>query len=249
MAKVEWDYSHLAAAYVKRPDYAVDALNEMFQIAGVSKGARVCDIGAGVAHLTIPLLDHGCVVDAVEPNDAMRAGGKARTSGRQGVAWHDGTGEATGMASDSYDFVTFGSSFNVCDRPKALQEVNRLLRSRRWFSCMWNHRDLDDPLQSEVESVIKSMVPSYGYGTRREDQKQVIADSKLFGPAKVVTGNVTHAVEVNDWIEAWRSHATLQRQAGGLFHSVIQRISDAVSGKKEIEVPYTTRIWVAQKIA
>ncbi|MCW5701033.1 MAG: hypothetical protein KIT82_00395 [Bradyrhizobium sp.] len=87
MAKVEWDYSHLAAAYVKRPDYAVDALNEMFQIAGVSKGARVCDIGAGVAHLTIPLLNHGCVVDAVEPNDAMRAGGKARTSGREGVAW------------------------------------------------------------------------------------------------------------------------------------------------------------------
>ena len=59
------------------------------------------------------------------------------------------------MAGESYHMTTFGSSFNVCDRQKALIESKRILVHRGWFACMWNHRDLEDPLQKEIESIIK----------------------------------------------------------------------------------------------
>lgn len=96
----------------------------------------MCDIGAGVAHLTLPMAEYGCIVDSMEPNDAMSANGQARTTRFPGVTWYEGTGEETGRPSGVYDFVTFGSSFNVCDRQRAMVETCRLLKPRRYFACM-----------------------------------------------------------------------------------------------------------------
>lgn len=38
--KTEWDYTTLADAYLKRPDYADAAIDAMLSIAGVRKGTR-----------------------------------------------------------------------------------------------------------------------------------------------------------------------------------------------------------------
>ena len=83
--KTAWDYTTLAHSYLKRPDYAPSALEEIFRIAGLHADDLVCDIGAGVAHFTLPLVRFGCRVDAVEPNDAMRALGMQRTADCPGV--------------------------------------------------------------------------------------------------------------------------------------------------------------------
>lgn len=168
--KTEWDYTDLAAAYLKRPDYAQSAIDRMLETAGVKKGDVVCDVGAGAAHLTLKLAEYGLHVCAVEPNDAMRANGIERTKQYDHVRWFEGVGEHTGMEDGSFDMVTFGSSFNVCDRQKALTETKRILKEGGWFACMWNHRDLEDPLQKEIEDVLKSRIEDYQYGTRREDE-------------------------------------------------------------------------------
>ena len=87
----------LADAYLKRPDYADAAIDAMLLIAGAEKGDRLCDVGAGIAHLTLMLAARGLDVLAVEPNNAMRANGIKRTEKLANVVWHEGTGEATGQ--------------------------------------------------------------------------------------------------------------------------------------------------------
>lgn len=250
--KVQWDYTELAEAYVKRPDYADQAIHRMVEAAGLSPSARICDVGAGAAHLTILLAKQGFAINAVEPNDAMRTNGVRRTSEFPLVKWSEGVGEATGMESAAFELVTFGSSFNVCDRALALQEAHRILKPEGWFACMWNHRDLDDPLQQRIEEIIQSHIQDYAYGSRREDQTAVIDASGLFGPVVYLEGSVTHAVPVADFIEGWKSHGTLHRQSQEMFDAIIEEIGDAVrqhaSGEK-VSVPYTTRIWMAQKKA
>ena len=246
--KTEWDYTTLADAYLKRPDYADAAIDAMLSIAGAEKGDKFCDVGAGVAHLTLMLAARGLDVTAVEPNDAMRANGIKRTASLANVRWHEGTGEQTGQTAESFDMVTFGSSFNVCDRPLALKETARILKPRGWFACMWNHRQLDDTIQSEIEAIIKTRVAGYGYGTRREDQTAVIDTSGLFGPVLHLDSRVMHEQTIAECIEAWRSHATLERQAGTYFLCVVQAIEDYLKGlgTPSIQIPYSTNIWVAQ---
>lgn len=246
--KTEWDYTTLADAYLKRPDYADAAIDAMLSIAGAEQGDKFCDVGAGVAHLTLMLAARGLDVTAVEPNDAMRANGIKRTAALANVKWHEGTGEATGQAAQAFDMVTFGSSFNVCDRQQALKETARILKPRGWFACMWNHRNLEDPIQARIEAIIKERVAGYGYGTRREDQTAVIDASELFGPVVHLDARVIHQQSIEECLEAWRSHATLERQAGASFHEVIAAIDDYLKSLQtpSIQIPYSTNIWVAQ---
>jgi len=246
--KTEWDYTDLANAYLKRPDYAGAAIDAMLQIAGAGKNSSFCDVGAGVAHLTLMLAKRGLEVVAVEPNDAMRANGIKRTSGFGNVRWHEGKGEATGQPANEFDMVTFGSSFNVCDRQKALEETARILKPHGWFACLWNHRQLEDPIQARIEAIIKERVPGYGYGTRREDQVPVIDASDLFGPVVHLDARVIHEQTIEECVEAWRSHATLERQAGMVFLDVVSAIQGYLGslGTSSIRVPYSTNVWVAQ---
>lgn len=249
--KTEWDYTNLADAYLLRPDYAPEALDSIFNLADLGPNAKVCDVGAGVAHLTLPLAKLGCTVDAVEPNDAMRANGAKRTENLENVTWHEGTGEATGMAAGAYDFVSFGSSFNVCDRQKALAETARMLKPGGYFACLWNHRDLNDPVQKEIENIIKSFIPDYGYGTRREDQSEVIRASGLFEEPEQITGRITWEQPIEDVKRAWQSHSTLDRQAGDKFPLIVEKIAAYLDslGTDTLKIPYDTRAWVAKKKA
>lgn len=246
--KTNWDYTKLAKSYLKRPDYSEEALDEMIRIAGVNKDSKICDIGAGVAHLTLPLLERGFDVIAIEPNDAMREIGAKRTR-KYKTVWVEGTGEKTRQKSGTFDLVTFGSSFNVTDRSKALVETARILKKDGWFACMWNHRDIHNAVQKKIEDIIKKHIPNYNYGSRREDQTKIINESKLFRKVKKIEGNIFHEQTIKECVEAWKSHATLARQAKEKFPLVIREVEKYLKSIEvsSIKIPYTTRIWVAQK--
>ncbi|MBI2981589.1 MAG: methyltransferase domain-containing protein [Deltaproteobacteria bacterium] len=246
--KTEWDYTSLAKAYLKRPDYSDEAIDRILDLSGVRRGSLICDVGAGVAHLTLKLAQRGMEVVAIEPNDAMRQLGIRRTASFQNVRWCEGTGEETGQPRSRYDLVTFGSSFNVTDRMSALKETCRILKPGGWFACLWNHRDLRDDIQQEIERIIRNRLPDYDYGTRREDQQEVIESSGLFGEVHRLEGRILHRQSIDDCVEAWRSHGTLARQAGSLFEGILGEIEAFLRQLKReiIAIPYTTRGWLAQ---
>jgi len=249
--KTEWDYTTLAEAYLNRPNYSEEVIDKILLLVEVAKGDKVCDVGAGTAHLTIQLVANGLDVTAIEPNNVMRENGIKRTSALRNVKWFEGTGEQTEQPSDSFKLVTFGSSFNVTNRQEALKETYRILEPGGWFVCLWNHRDLDDPIQKEIENIIKLNIEGYGYGTRREDQTIIIKQSQLFGEVHKIEGRVLHRQALKDCVEAWRSHATLARQAGEKFDAIVDEIARLLISKQvnEITIPYTTRVWAAQLIA
>ena len=104
-------------------------------------------------------------------------------------------------------------------------------------------------LEREAVRLIPfARMAGYGYGTRREDQTAVIDSSGVFGPVVHLDSRVVHEQTIAECVEAWRSHATLERQAGSAFRAVVQAIEDYLKylGKASIQIPYSTNIWVAQ---
>lgn len=249
--KTDWDYTSLADAYLERPPYSDEALRRLFERAGLAKGDLVCDIGAGVGHLSIPLAKAGFRVVAVEPNDAMRANGRRQTAALPEISWVEAGGENTGQPAGQFDFVTFGSSFNVMDRNAALKETHRLLKPGRYFTCLWNHRDLADPIQKRIEEIIAGQIPGYDYGVRRQDQSEIIALSRYFDNVEEISGSLLFNQKLDKVIEAWRSHATVERQAGERFPAVLESISRYLEslGRNSIDIPYITRAWIARRKA
>jgi ubiquinone/menaquinone biosynthesis C-methylase UbiE len=245
--KTEWDYSRLAKSYVDRVDYASTAIQKILN--KIENSPQICDVGAGVGHLTKLLSPFAFSVDAVEPNDSMREIGIKLLGNLTNVTWHEGIAEATGMKSGVFDLVTFGSSFNVCNQQLALKESYRLLKIEGFFVCMWNLRDLNDPLQVEIEKIINSSIPDYSYGNRRQDQTKVIKDSNLFKNIEDFQERITHKVSAEQFINAWSSHATLQRQSGTKFEKIIKDIAECIrkQNTNTLEIPYNTVVYMAQK--
>jgi hypothetical protein len=135
------------------------------------------------------------------------------------------------------------------DQGRALTEACRILVPGGWFACLWNHRDLDDPVQQRIESIIKSSIPSYSYGSRREDPTNIISTSGRFSDARSIEGSFVWKMPKSDVIVAWKSHATLKRQAGSdsVYDGIIREIASYLIELPEIlDVPYTTRIYFAQ---
>ena len=239
--KTDWDYSHCASTYDKRADYSESAIDQLCSELGCSPKQRVADIGAGTGKLTIPLCNRQLLVDCIEPNNYMREIGIKNTKGHN-VIWHEGTGENTGLIKASVNHVFFGSSFSVMNQPNALRESKEILVTGGGFACLWNHRDLNDPVQSEIENIIKFHIPDYNYGNRRLDPTDIINKSRLFGKVFNIESKFITTMKTVDIIDAWRSHNTLYRQSNGQFEKIISEIKSFLS-EFSYEVPYTTRIW------
>lgn len=245
--KVEWDYSALAAFYDKRADYSSEAIQAMLLAINLPQGSVIADVGAGTGKLSVPLLRHGFRLIAVEPNDDMRFYGQKNTQGKS-IEWREGTGEETSLDKNSVYAFLMGSSFNVVDKVKCLKEAARVLKDGGWFGCMWNHRDLDDPLQKSIETIITSYIANYSYGSRREDPTEHILQSNLFAAPHFISDRFYAEIKKEDFIDGWRSHATLQRQAGDNFDAIIGDIIGLLDGQNVLNVPYSTNIWVSRKL-
>ncbi|MBY0278023.1 methyltransferase domain-containing protein [Candidatus Binatia bacterium] len=246
---LDWDYGDVARAYLKRPGYAPAAIDEIVATAGLAPGACVADIGAGTGNLTVPLLERGLRVTAIEPNDAMRALGRERTRSFPALAWRSSVAEHTGLADASHDAVGFGSSFNVVDAAAAVAESARIVRPDGWLFCLWNHRELDDALQAAIEAAIRHHVPKFEPGTRRADPSARLRGGGWFGDVRAIEATVRHRIAAVDFVEAWQAHLTLRRAAGTAFPAVLDAIAALVAGRgaSTIEVPYVTRAWLARK--
>jgi ubiquinone/menaquinone biosynthesis C-methylase UbiE len=249
----EWDYTEQARFYHLRPNYADLAIDHLVAHVGAQTGPGyvVGDIGAGTGNLTVLLLDRGLRCIAVEPNAAMRERGIERTRDRS-VEWRTGTGEATTLGDRSVDWFAMGSSFNTTDRQQTLREAHRVLRPGGFFTCMWNHRDLTDPTQQAVESVIRSVVPHYAAGTRRDPQADVILESGVFNDVHYFEAPQVVQRSAEAFIEAWASVknpywdvATPDGRA--LFQTIERALQERLRDRDVISMTYVTRTWTARR--
>lgn len=244
-----WDYTEVARDYLRRPGYAPAAIDAVVGHAGLADGACVADVGAGTGNLACPLLDRGLHVVAIEPNAAMRRLGEARTAAHPRVRWSAARAEAMALPDGSVDAVTFGSSFNVVDQPRAILESARVTRPGGWLVCLWNHRRLDDPLQAAIERTIRERIPGYAHGTRRGDPSAALRAGGAFGEVCALEAEVVHDVSRPDFLTAWQSHLTLRRQAGDAFDAVLRAIGRLLDAEapERLAVPYVTRAWIARR--
>jgi SAM-dependent methyltransferase len=149
-----------------RPEYPPEAIAFLARELDLRPGRRVVDLAAGSGKLSRPLAKLGCEVIAVEPVDEMRA---AIGPGIEALA---GTAESMPLADDSADAVTVGQAFHWFDGPKALAEIERVLRRGGALALVWNRRPVESSelhaAISEIMAPYRGDAPSHGSGAWRD---------------------------------------------------------------------------------
>jgi ubiquinone/menaquinone biosynthesis C-methylase UbiE len=106
-------FTNRVETYVKhRPSYPKEAIDYLFGNVGVTASSPIADVGAGTGIFSELLLERGCHVIAVEPNAAMREASVQKLGVYPGfIAWN-GSAEATGLESESVDYITCAQAFH-----------------------------------------------------------------------------------------------------------------------------------------
>jgi SAM-dependent methyltransferase len=225
-----------------RPGYPATAIDWLLG----SEPLDVVDLGAGTGKLTAALVAAGHQVIAVEPLKEMRAILAERVPQARAV---DATAESTGLSADSADAVVAGAAFHWFDRPRALAEIVRILRTPGTLGLLGNGFDAPAGWVHALREIVGR--PRLGRAGHWPDESELRqwfaeADERQF--------------EHDDWVDRDRlvdlavsrsSVATLapdERQA--LLHRVagLWDTEPELQGRESVTLPYLTRVRRARGI-
>ncbi len=248
--KTKWNYTNLAKNYDLRADYSTKIVKKILKKINCKKYYPVADIGAGTGKLTKILCANRLIVSAVEPNNNMRKFGEKNTKNFFNLNWTCATAEQTNLKSQSIFCVFFGSSFNTLNYEKAYKEIKRILIKNGYICLIWNHRNLNNLHQKEIEKIIKHYLPNFSYGDRRYDYRKLLSTNTSLKNITRFSQRFSKNIDKKDFVNAWKSHGTLMRncKSKNEFDKIIKKINNYINSlkKKTIKVPYDSVAYIAR---
>lgn len=145
-----------------RPGYPAGVIDFLRDELGLTTGSVVADVGSGTGILSELLLEAGCTVVGVEPNDAMRAAAESRLKSFAGFRSVKGTAEATTLEDASVGLVTAAQAFHWFDADGARAEFRRILKPSGWVVLVWNMRRTEaTPFLRDYEKLLREFGTDY----------------------------------------------------------------------------------------
>lgn len=228
------------AAYVAgRPGYP-HALFAWFQ-ERVAPGSRVADIGAGTGLFTRGLAEAGFLVDAVEPNEAMRAAFPAM----KGCTLRKGTAEATGLPAGGYAMVTAAQAAHWFDAAAASLELARILRPGGFIALVWNER-----VQESAGAAYQTVVDEFAHKVpgARDGREPLPALDRYFeggAPSPVIFDN-PQTLDWNALLARAASSSYMPHPGDDDYPAMVERL-DAFftewSREGKVIIPQETRLF------
>ena len=230
-----------------RPAYPDEAVAALIDAARSGRGVdapgrddalRAADIGAGTGKMSELLARGGLLVDAVEPSEAMRA----QASPIEGVTWHDGVAEETGLPNDVYDIVVFAQSWHWMDPECAGLEAARILAPGGALAIVWNQMAVSIPWVHRLTRIMRSgdvhrpdRPPTPGGGFAPMTLTQVAWEDRMT-PEEILTLGTTRSSYIRS------SEAGRARMQENLRWYLYEHLGYAPG--ELVTIPYATLVWL-----
>jgi SAM-dependent methyltransferase len=160
-----------------------------------------------------------------------------------GVEVLAGTAEEIPLAAGSVDAVTVAQAFHWFRLEEALAEIHRVMRGSGGLALIWNERDLEDPLQAEIEAIIAPYKAALELEWR--EWREPLAASGLFGPIEERTFGHDHFLDVEALVARVHSTSVIAALASGERHRVLERVRAAAAGLDEpFPFRYVTEVFM-----
>ena len=195
-------------------------------------GQRVLDLGTGTGTLARGFALRGCQVTGLDPSislteEAKRLDQEAQVS----VQYVTAKAEQTGLPNTSFDVVTAGQCWHWFDRPKAAQEVRRLLvPNGRLVIAHFDWIPLPGNVVEATEKLIEQHNPEWQMSSGRGMYSRWLSDVAIAGFHDIETFSFDLFVPYSH--EAWRGRirasagiaASLSSEQVTQFDSALQAL-------------------------
>jgi SAM-dependent methyltransferase len=185
-------FDRIPEDYEARPGYPDHVFDVLVERCGLRPGAKVLEIGAGSGQATLPLLDHGARVTAIEPGVSLARRLTERTTGRA-IEVMVSAFEDVELPHRSFDLVASATAFHWVDTTVGLAKCSQLLRDAGWLALwwtIWGDPDRPDPLRDALEPILRTKAPHLleddagprAYALDLRARMAAIDDLGTFGP-------------------------------------------------------------------
>lgn len=144
-----------------RPGYAEALFEAVFSYAGIGAESEALEIGIGTGQATLPFLDRGCRVTAVELGEHLAAFSRKKFADFEHFDLHHGDFMDVSLGAGRYDLVYAATAFHWLP-PEAYGKVWELLKPGGTVALFWNRpfvNKLDDPSNAASRKVYEKHRP------------------------------------------------------------------------------------------
>lgn len=221
----------------------------------VKPGQRLLDLGTGTGTVARGFALRGYDVTGLDPSGALMAEAalldeNAGVSVRYVLA----KAEVTGLPGASFDVVTAGQCWHWFDRPRAADEVRRVLKpGGRLIICHFDWIPLPGNVVAATESLIEKHNPQWKMGGMNGVHPRWLTDMGIAGFQEIET--FSFDVEAIYSHEAWRGRirasagiaASLSPEAVVRFDTELQAMLIAQFPQDPLRAHH--RVWAATAIS
>jgi SAM-dependent methyltransferase len=154
-------FNRTAGAYDARPGYPSWVFEVLTERCGLGPGARVLEIGPGTGQATLPMLDCGAEVTAVEPGGALARRLIERTAGRS-IDVVGSRFEEVEVPEATFDLIASATAFHWVDLIVGIERCARYLRDDGWLALwwtVWGDPDRRDPFHDALQPILAVKAP------------------------------------------------------------------------------------------
>ena len=161
------DFGKTAGDYARHRAGFPEELFERLAGFGVGlPGQRVVDLGTGAGTMARGFAARGCLATGIDIAPALLEEARRLAAGEgRAVEFRLAAAEQTGLPGESFDGVAAGQCWHWFDRPRAAQEVRRLLVPGGWLLIAhFNWIPLPGNVAEATEQLIEHHNPAWGLG-------------------------------------------------------------------------------------
>lgn len=169
---LKYQFDGAVLAYDKmRPTYVPALFADVTAFAGLGSGMRALEVGIGTGQATLPFLQTGCKVTAIEIGAELARFCREKFAAYPNFEVFNTDFESAELADDSYDLFYCASAFHWIPREIGYPKVFRILKPGGTLALFLNRpfpASEDDPTHLAMQKVYDKYLPAEKGAPKRQ---------------------------------------------------------------------------------
>lgn len=254
---LEWTFDTVASTYAKlRPGYGDELYQTIFNYIAIDESSNVVEVGIGGGQATLPILQTGCTLTAVEYGEHFSQLCREKFKDFPKFSVITDKFENVAFEDESCDFVFSASAFHWVPEDIGYAKVFSMLKSGGVFARFANHPYKDKGnlrLWEEIQDLYKIYMNSTGepneYSEEMAEKRANIASKYGFVDIRYELFKRTRTFSAKEYTEllgTYSDHIAIEESKRNEFFSRIEEVIDAYGG--EITIYDTIDLQLARKL-